>query len=242
MHTNPDLLALLALGEAAGDQDERAHLDSCTLCRSELAELTHTVDLGRRSGPDSGLLSPAPAVWTSIRTELGFIGPDEATPTAPPRSTAEAVRLPVRRLTRSTVALVAGLALIAGLGIGLGADRLFGDREAVVSRAALTALPGWDGASGEAWVEQDGDGNRRLVVSVDSRRIEGHARQVWMIDRQVAGMSSMGYLSDGRGVFTIPDNLDIGAYPIVDVSVEPPDDRDPRHSGESIVRGTLTPA
>jgi hypothetical protein len=39
-------------------------------------------------------------------------------------------------------------------------------------------------------------------------------------------------------VFVLPENLDVGEFPVVDVSNEPIDG-DPTHSGDSIVRGVL---
>ena len=51
-------------------------------------------------------------------------------------------------------------------------------------------------------------------------------------------ISLLGILSGAEGVFDIPDSLDIGEYPVVDVSDEPYDG-DPAHSGDSIVRGRL---
>ena len=53
-------------------------------------------------------------------------------------------------------------------------------------------------------------------------------------------MSPMGFLNNGRGEFNIPDSFDLSRFPIVDVSVEPANDPDPTHSGNSVVRGTLS--
>ena len=40
------------------------------------------------------------------------------------------------------------------------------------------------------------------------------------------------------GIYTVPADVDPGEFPIVDVSVEPPDG-DPTHSGVSLARGEL---
>ena len=114
-------------------------------------------------------------------------------------------------------------------------------RETVIGRADLEPLPDWAGASGKAVVERDAEGNRILVVTVESPRARRWgARQVWLIDKQVKGMSPMGFLNNGRGEFNIPDSFDLSRFPIVDVSVEPANDPDPTHSGNSVVRGTLS--
>ena len=79
------------------------------------------------------------------------------------------------------------------------------------------------------------------MVTVDSPRARRRAaRQVWLIDKQIKGMSPMGFLNNGRGEFNIPDSLDLSEFPIVDVSVERRNDPDPTHSGHSVVRGTLS--
>lgn len=69
MHTDPELLALLALGEATGTADDRDHVAACPVCAGELAELTRVVELAR-SAADLTLVDPAPHVWAAIRAEL----------------------------------------------------------------------------------------------------------------------------------------------------------------------------
>jgi hypothetical protein len=109
----------------------------------------------------------------------------------------------------------------------------------VIAEAELDALPAWAGAAGTATVEQDSDGRRWLVVEVEAPAPSG-ASQVWLIDNDVVGMNSLGFLSNGQARLVIPDSLDLGQFPVVDVSAEPVNDADPRHSGDSIVRGKLT--
>ncbi|MET0694582.1 MAG: anti-sigma factor [Propionibacteriaceae bacterium] len=72
MHTNPEVLALLALGEDAGTPAERQHIDNCAACSQEVAELAGIADIGRSSSRPEALLSPSPEVWDRIRAELGF--------------------------------------------------------------------------------------------------------------------------------------------------------------------------
>ena len=52
-------------------------------------------------------------------------------------------------------------------------------------------------------------------------------------------MVPIGILSGARGEFTIPAGLDLGQYPVVDISAEPLDG-DPTHSGTSLLRGTIS--
>ena len=235
MHTSPDVLALLALGEEVGTQAELAHLQECRACRTELSELSHAVEVGRRTSEEDALQSPPSEVWEAVRAELGFgAQPDRPVETVPDRSRPAGGRRVL------SLALAAALALIVGIGLGIGADRLMQPRETVIGRADLEPLPEWPGSTGEAVVERDREGNRILVVTVESPRPADDARQVWLIDEQVKGMSPMGFLNNGRGEFNIPDSFDLSQFPIVDVSVEPANDPDPTHSGRSVVRGTLS--
>jgi hypothetical protein len=138
-----------------------------------------------------------------------------------------------------SLVLAAGIALVVGFGLGFLVDRFVQPAETVIERAQLQALPAWPGARGEAWVERDGSGDRFLEVRVDSSSPDPGYRQVWLIDRNVKAMASMGFLNNGVGRFNIPDDLDLNQFPIVDVSAEPANDADPAHSGDSIVRGQL---
>ena len=61
-HTDPVILALRALGEAAGTAQDDDHTQTCLHCRHELARLTEVVDLARHAGPDEHLEPPPPAV------------------------------------------------------------------------------------------------------------------------------------------------------------------------------------
>src|SRR6478752_1526254 len=74
MHTSPDVLALVALGEDAIDDTGRRHLDSCPICQTELAELSRAADLGRAATADDVIHAPSPRVWLAIRDELGLTG------------------------------------------------------------------------------------------------------------------------------------------------------------------------
>lgn len=69
MHTDPELLALLALGEPAGSEDERRHVDGCAACAAEVAELREVVVLAR-SVRDLRLSDPDPRVWAAVRAEV----------------------------------------------------------------------------------------------------------------------------------------------------------------------------
>jgi hypothetical protein len=108
----------------------------------------------------------------------------------------------------------------------------------VLAQTPLQGLPLAPDASGRAQIVQAGDA-RRLAVDVARLAPErqGTFYEVWLIDRDVRNMVPVGILRGARGEFVIPDGLDVGEYPVVDISVETPGD--PRHSGRSVLRGTI---
>lgn len=111
--------------------------------------------------------------------------------------------------------------------------------ETVIAQAQLDALPGWT-ASGSAAVEESADGRREVVVDLSDGDGDGTAlREVWLLTADATGLVSVGLLDGSTGRFSIPAGVDLAEYPVVDVSAEP-DDGNPAHSGDSIVRGTLS--
>lgn len=151
----------------------------------------------------------------------------------------------VRRRRRTVAGVVAAgigvLALLIGIGAVTGVVPGTGNAETVVARATLDALPDWGGARGTAELERDRDGRLTLVVDVSGDRDgsdSGSLREVWMMQSDLKGLVSVGFLDGDRGRFTVPADMDLAKYPVVDVSAER-DDGDPAHSGDSIVRGDL---
>ncbi len=113
-----------------------------------------------------------------------------------------------------------------------------GERE--VAAVPLNALPGWSGSSGRAVVEEDREGNRTLVVAIESPQPADGPREVWMTTSSAEPMIAMGYLEeDGQGRFPIRPSVDLKKFQLIDISQEPADDKDFRHSGKSILRGKL---
>ena len=72
----------------------------------------------------------------------------------------------------------------------------------------------------------------------ESRPVAGY-EEVWLISSDLKRLISIGVLSGQQGRFDIPADVNLKEYPIVDVSDEKLDG-DPAHSGDSIVRGTLS--
>lgn len=92
-HTDPDQLALVALGESSdGDDPEvAAHLQQCTPCQAEVESLRFTVELARETvGLRSDDPRPPEAVWGRIAAELDLPAeprsdqaPDDTRPSDP---------------------------------------------------------------------------------------------------------------------------------------------------------------
>ena len=70
-HTDPEILALRALGETAGTAADAEHAASCAHCRAELARLAAVVRLARDTGPGETLQAPAPQLWGRIAAAAG---------------------------------------------------------------------------------------------------------------------------------------------------------------------------
>ena len=258
-HCDPETLALRALGEVVGTPEEDAHLASCEQCQKELSSLREVVLVATPAGPDLTLEAPPARVWERITAELaGEDGPHEVAPTPPPveapvsgdtppeaptEDAGLADVVPLRRRSRPATWLLAA-AGVGGIVVGgvATAVMLTGPstpEPTVAASVALDALPAWD-ASGDAQLTVAEDGTRVLQVTVDSAAAadtDGF-QEVWLIDRDVAGMVSLGNLEGTSGEFVIPAGVDVSEFPIVDVSLEP-FDGDPTHSGDSIVRGTF---
>ncbi|MFI7483874.1 anti-sigma factor [Kocuria sp. M1R5S2] len=111
-----------------------------------------------------------------------------------------------------------------------------GPEPTLLARAELEPLAGYS-ARGSAEVDERPDGTRQLVVRTDPADVDGF-KEVWLLAPDAQRMVSLGVMAGDEAVFVLPENLDVGEFPVVDVSDEPVDG-DPTHSGDSIVRGVL---
>lgn len=255
-HISPDDLALLALGE--GTEEQHRHVAECAECAAELASLSDVVTLARSGG---GLDRQPPAgVWDAIAAATG---PDAGSAPAsedhpapygrsadqsdpgdgiPPGHGASVVSLDSRRSRErgrwSTSMLVA--AAVLGAAVTGGVAWLWPDTTpggVTLADTRLDALTDTvEGASAEV---VDRDGRRVLRVSADRLpRVDDGYLEVWLIDEQVSGMITVGLLEATEQEFALPADVDLAAFPVVDVSVEH-FDGDPTHSGQSLWRGVL---
>jgi Anti-sigma-K factor rskA len=236
-HCTPEQLALAALREPLPD-DDAAHLAACEQCRTEVASLQRAVDavavpMLAAPGPS---VPPPPRVWDAIAAATGV----SATPSVPPAAAEEppdADVLPFR--SRRRPALLVAAAVVAGAVVGAGAVAVVQNRDdgEAVTAVALDPLADND-ASGRAEVIVRDDGSRVVEVELDAPALDAEYYELWLIDREVVGMVPLGVVRPGTQTVELPADLDLGQFPLVDVSVEPLDG-DPTHSGVSVARGEL---
>lgn len=214
-----------------------AHVATCPRCADELAVLRDVLGLLRDPQPE---LLPVPQrVWDAVAAGL------DGGPTSDGDGTASDDLAP-RRAARSRRRVAAGWvvgAAAAGLVLGgVGATLL--DREAPVPAPVIIASASLDTIDtrqtlGSADIVRQ-DGRVDLDVRTGPMDAEGGYLEVWLINRDLARMVSVGVLQPGQDEqsFAIPQELLDQGYVIVDISREGFDDQ-PEHSGDSIVRGAL---
>ncbi|MGH1491873.1 MAG: anti-sigma factor [Acidimicrobiales bacterium] len=203
-----------------------------------------------REGPvETPTEKPSEDVWTAIAIGVGgdvaaaatvldrsndesYPGPaDAANSENKPKN--NVVSLSERRATGKRFAIItavaAGLLLVA-LPLGMALSGNSPDQ-----RAELAALPGFDGAGS---AELNG---RTLEVDLEGLDApEGSFYELWLLNfdgDELADLQSLGQVG-ADGSFTVPDDVDLDEFSVVDVSIEL-DDGNPDHSGDSVLRGGL---
>ncbi|NLA37525.1 MAG: hypothetical protein GX868_17810 [Actinobacteria bacterium] len=156
----------------------------------------------------------------------------DAEPTDNVRSLEDRRGAPRRRFPweLAAAAAVAAIAIAAGI-----VSQTSKPSESLVASTALDRLAG-DGSGRAELVDIDGSMQLRLdTTGLDSG--DGYL-EVWVIDPSVSKLVSLGpFRDDGR--YDVPASVDMHEFPIVDVSIEPPDGN-PSHSGNSVLRGQLS--
>lgn len=242
-HLDPERLALVAVGEALTDAEQQ-HLATCDACSLELAELEHTVAVGRSTVTLGDLETPPERVWDRIldevRSEPGAAAsgiPADVPGVSPP---AVAENQPDQRRTRRRGRMLFALAAsIAAVLVIAGVWNLVRTQQPVeIASATLDAFPDHPDAVGTAEVTELSDGERTLTVSIDDFDESDGFREVWLITADASDLVSLGELDGKKGTFVVPADVDLRDFVLVDVSQEPRDGN-PAHSGDSIVRGQL---
>ena len=188
---------------------------------------------------------PPAGLWERIAAETGVpaeasapepaSGPPadvdaEASPPAPVTPLRPSRRRPMPWLLGAAAAVVA---LVAGIAVYAGRPA----QTDVVASVALDPLTAGQYGSGNAKLIDDRGQYRLKVDTTDLDPGEGFL-ELWLIDTKVSKLVSLGPVRPD-GTYDLPPGLDPAEFPVVDVSVEPLDGN-PAHSGDSVLRGTLT--
>jgi hypothetical protein len=230
LHCDDEDLALLALGESVGADDE-AHLSTCSRCRSRLDQWSAVVTSARSVTPSDHPVAPPSIVWAGITAELGTEAPDGVASLDQARERRRP-RLWLVAASAAAVGLLAGAGLMTVLNATSPSDQL-------VATATLDPI-GDSGVTGTASVEKGSQG-KALTVEVPGLTAAGDGYyEVWMATADTTTMVAIGTLSPGGpATFTLPAGLDPAQFPVVDVSLEH-FDGEAGHSATSVVRGQLT--
>lgn len=145
-------------------------------------------------------------------------------------------RRPRRRIVTGVALVGAAACALIAFGIARASDDVRTIDDVALSNAGLD--PSGTSSTGRARLVLLDDGSRAIELNVrDLPKINGEFFELWLIDRQVKGMVSMGPVH-GSGRYIIPAGVQTDAFPIVDVSIEPIDGV-ATHSGVSVLRGVL---
>jgi len=255
-HTDPEILALRALGETAGSAGDAEHAGTCPRCRAELARLTEVVRLARDKGAGERLETPPSQVWDRIAATAG--ADPVRVPVSPAAAAANGTSAPAvprirprrglrpgrprRRLATGLAGLAAGL--IIGIAGTAGIVQLTqAPATRVVAQIALSPLPQfpqWQDAAGTAVMRATAR-QQLMVVTLHAPRQPGFY-EVWLLARDGVSMISLGDLNAGHtGTFVIPPGTDLHNYSRIDISLQP-FDGSTQHSKSSVVRGSLPAA
>ncbi|HEY1324075.1 MAG TPA: anti-sigma factor [Streptosporangiaceae bacterium] len=247
-HTDPVILALRALGEAAGTAHDAEHAETCARCRAELARLTEVVRLARNEGPGERLQVPPPQVWDRIAAAAGAAQPSPGAELngASAPAARDAGKRPGRRARRLRGRLATGLAgLAAGLVIGIGGTAGIvqltrAPATRVVAQIELSPLPQfpqWQDAAGTAVMRATAS-QQLMVVTLHAPRQPAGFYEVWLLARDGVSMISLGDLNASHtGAFVVPPGTDLRNYSRVDISLQP-FNGSTQHSDTSVVRGS----
>ncbi|MEV4120447.1 anti-sigma factor [Micromonospora sp. NPDC049645] len=264
-HLDHDRLVFLALGESEADSGESTHLGTCAHCRTELATLERVAGLGTETQGLADLPDLPEHLWQGIEAQVraAEAGPASTETRRVPaqagtrtldQAPVVAVEPTVTRLdparrsrrgrgwsrwaaTAVTAAAAAAVGVVGTASVLRSDDPTPAPTPAVVASAPLAAYGSTPpAATGDARVLQDGQLHLHVA---NLPRVPGYY-EVWLINPTTMEMFSIGTLGGGSdALLPLPPNVDLRSYSVVDVSAEQYDNNT-RHSGDSLLRGTLT--
>lgn len=267
-HLTDDRLVDIALGSSA-DATETEHLTGCSECAAALDGVTDTVTL-TRSLDSSVLVAPPVRVWDAIQAEIrtqsapvslpelhaghAFLNEPVSSHDSLDDSAAAEAQATVTDLSRRRrdtrrpavpgtwlLAAACVLGIVLGVGGATIADRMGTDPEPGETTVASADLAPLDSPTtqGRAVLVDRADGLDLSVSAAGLDAGEGYL-EVWLINRDLTRMVSVGVLPSDATEIVLPVSQDLidEGYVIVDISRERFDDQ-PAHSGDTVVRGEL---
>jgi hypothetical protein len=270
-HLTDETLADLAYASRTGSiQDGQFtyadHLILCSECRETLAATIRVLDAMQ---DPVELEEPPPELWDRIAADLGsdFAADTTASGTAasdadtntaaaePPSADAGEERSTVHYLRpRRTISWWTPLAAAAsGLLIGGAAVAgiLLSQNDAedpppvaattVIGEATLEPVAA-DEFSGAAAMVETEQGTLEITVEITSapEATDGYF-ELWLRDEDASRLHSLGAVRPGTTTIEVPVGIDLGEYPVVDVSHEH-FDGDPAHGGVTLAAGAMEQA
>jgi len=219
-HLDPDELAALALDPAIDDPRKDEHLAQCARCRNELETLRDVTARARRSGRSEPLPYPPEGVWDNVVRELTASG--------------ELGLQPVRSASRWQPWALAAALVFAAVLAAAALLPLTGSE--VVATATLEALA--DVAPARAELVTEDEGRTLIIEEIDLPATDGYY-ELWLLTPEGDGLISLGPVGP-RVTVEVPPAIDTDRFSVVDISREP-QDGDPAHSTDSVLRGALEP-
>lgn len=200
----------------------------------DFGEVMGILNEGRLVAPTE---KPDISVWNAIanglsdEVDVGQVAP--VVQLDPVAKTSNVVSLDSRRTFGKRFAIMTGVAAAILL---VAVPLTIAFRGESTQRAELAALGGFGGL-GEAELS-----GRDLTVELEGLTPleDGATYDLWLLDLEGGEVEDLRWIgfADADGTFTIPEDVDLSEFSTVDISIEP-DDGDPDHSGDSVLRGGL---
>ncbi len=245
------------------DRPDHEHFDESDFDEADFADadfadtdFDREIALIRSVATEPVELVDAPAgLWDRIAAEAGvepdaapdagLASSDDATATDP-GGVAPVVDLAARRRRWATVLISAAAAIAVIAGVGVFAATRPDPSPTELAAAELLPFEGAQVGDAAGQVELIDDGEQ-LSLRVDMRDLPAPAPgtfyELWLIDPNTGEPVSIATMKDGSSdvatEIAIPSGTDPARYDVVDVSVQE-EDAGPEHSGNSVLRGTLS--
>lgn len=192
---------------------------------------------------DHDIVQPPADLWDRIQASVDAERPTSGGGTAGGGG-APVVSLDARRNRwAGPLAIAASVALLAGVGALILAGPTKATQSKLVASATLGRLEATQGVGTAKLVRQGGTLHLLVKTNDMATPPTGSDYELWLVDKLVTNPRSLGAVTGrvtGRNTIdvVVPRSIDPKRFPVVDISVEPTDGNH-KHSGHSVMRGTL---